>query len=195
MINRISKKIAFFLLNKKVIEQEELEIYIYGYEVLISSLIDFSIVLLFAAIFNKVVLMTIFFVMFVSIRIYTGGYHAETFFKCKIVFVMICLLLIITSYVDVLLIPMIIIMIFFNTTVFIFAPVENINKPLFICEKNKYRRISIVLSLIWTTIAVITYFYYTEICQSITTTAFIIAVMMIEGENINSKEVRKNENQ
>lgn len=193
MINRISEIIAFFLLNKKVIKREELEIYIYGYEVLISSLIDFSIVLLFAAVFNKVIFLTIFFVMFVSIRIYTGGYHAETFFKCKIVFIMICLLLVITSYIDVLLIPMIIIMILYNATVFFLAPVENINKPLSICEKSKYRRISVVLSLLWTAIAVITYFYFAEICQSITVTALIIAVMMIVGKNINGKEVRKNE--
>jgi accessory gene regulator B len=193
MINRISEKIAFFLLNKKVIEQEELEIYIYGYEVLISSFIDFSLVLLFAAIFNKVVLMTVFFVMFVSIRIYTGGYHADTFWKCKIVFIMICLLLTFTSYIKVLLMPMIIIMMFYNATVFIFAPVENINKPLTNCEKTKYRRISICLSIIWTTIAVITYFSFNEICQSITVTALIIAVMMIVGKNINRKEESKNE--
>lgn len=193
MINRISERIAFFLLNKKVIEENELEIYIYGYEVLISSVIDFSIVLLFAIIFNKIILMTTFFTMFVSIRIYTGGYHADTFGKCKIVFIMICLLLVITSYIDVLLIPMIIVMILYNATVFILAPVENINKPLSFCEKKKYRRISIVLSLIWTTIAVITYFSFNEICQSITVTALIIAVMMIVGKNINRKEDSINE--
>lgn len=83
--------------------------------------------------------------------------------------------------------------IFYNATVFILAPVENINKPLTNCEKTKYRRISIVLSIIWTTIAVITYFSFNEICQSITVTALIIAVMMIVGKNINSKEVRKYE--
>lgn len=193
MINRISERIAIFLLNKKVIEENELEIYIYGYEVLISSVIDFFIVLLFAVIFNRIILMTIFFIMFVSVRIYTGGYHADTFGKCKIVFIMICLLLTLTSCIKVLLMPMIIIMIFYNATVFILAPVENINKPLTNCEKTKYRRISIVLSIIWTTIAVITYFSFNEICQSITVTALIIAVMMIVGKNINSKEVRKNE--
>lgn len=193
MINRISERIAIFLLNKKVIEEKELEIYIYGYEVLISSVIDFFIVLLIAVIFNRIILMTIFFTMFVSIRIYTGGYHADTFGKCKIVFIMICLLVTLTAYIRILLMPMIIIMMFYNATVFILAPVENINKPLTNCEKTKYRNISIVLSIIWTTIAVITYFSFTEICQSIAVTALIIAVMMIVGKNINGKEVRKNE--
>lgn len=193
MISRISERIAIFLLNKKVIEENELEIYIYGYEVLISSVIDFFIVLLFAVTFNKIILMTIFFTMFVSVRIYTGGYHADTFWKCKIVFIMICLVLTLSSYIKVLLMPMMIIMVVYNITVYILAPVENINKPLTNCEKTKYRRISIVLSMIWTTVAVITYFSFTEICQSITVTALIIAVMMIVGKNINGKEVRKNE--
>ena len=61
MINRISKMIAISLFRMKVIDENELEIYIYGYEVLISSIVDSLIVLIFGVVFHKMILMLIFF--------------------------------------------------------------------------------------------------------------------------------------
>lgn len=38
MIHHISKRIANFLLSQEVIESNEIEIYVYGYEMLFSSI-------------------------------------------------------------------------------------------------------------------------------------------------------------
>ena len=195
MINRISKMIAISLFRMKVIDENELEIYIYGYEVLISSIVDSLIVLIFGVAFHKMILMLIFFTMFISIRIYTGGYHADTFMMCKTVFILICSFLILASKMEVYLILMLFIMMFYNISVFILAPVENVNKLLTLNEKIKYRRISIILSVFWTIIAVITYFNFIEICRSIMLTAFIIAFLMIVGEKKHRKEVAHYEKQ
>ena len=195
MINRISKMIAISLFRMKVIDENELEIYIYGYEVLISSIVDSLIVLIFGVVFHKMILMLIFFTMFISIRIYTGGYHADTFMMCKTVFILICSFLILASKMEVYLILMLFIMMFYNISVFILAPVENVNKLLTLNEKIKYRRISIILSVFWTIIAVITYFNFIEICRSIMLTAFIIAFLMIVGEKKYRKEVAHYEKQ
>ncbi len=134
-----------------------------------------------------------FFLMFVSIRVYTGGYHADTFIVCKTVFLLICLMLILTSKIKVYFIPMLIVIIFYNITVLCLAPVENANKFLTEDEKIKYRKISILLSIVWSAIAVITYFNFIDICRSIMLTAFIVAFLMIVGENKHRKEGVQNE--
>ena len=94
MIHRISKRIANFLLFNNVINKEEIDVYIYGYEMILSSLIDFMIVLITSILFNEFIYMTSFFVMFVSTRLYTGGYHADTCLQCKLVFITLCLVMI-----------------------------------------------------------------------------------------------------
>ena len=53
MIHRISKQIANFLLFNNVINKDEIDVYIYGYEVMISSLIDFMIVLIAGILSNE----------------------------------------------------------------------------------------------------------------------------------------------
>ena len=78
MVHRLSKMIANFLLHKNVISETEIDIYIYGYETIILGIIDFFIVLIVGLIFNQFITMLIFFTMFISVRVYTGGYHANT---------------------------------------------------------------------------------------------------------------------
>lgn len=182
MIRRISEKLANFLLSKNVIEKSEIDIYVYGYEVLISSLVDFLIIIAIGYIFNRIIAMLLFFIMFVSVRLYTGGYHAETFLKCKIVFVFICISIILLSKMDLPFITVILIMLLYNAASALITPVENINKPLNDNEKLKYRKISIILSIIWSAISIFTYFNSIDSCQIITLTAFFITLLMVIGK-------------
>jgi len=194
MIHRISKRIANFLLFNNVINKEEIDVYIYGYEMILSSLIDFMIVLITSILFNEFIYMTSFFVMFVSTRLYTGGYHADTFLKCKLVFITLCLIMVGLSEIALNLSIVIPSLIMFIVTVYHLSPVENKNKIISKEAKIKYRNISVMLSIIWSITAIITYFSFIQICQSIVFTALIITVLMIVGENKQRKEEQLNEN-
>ena len=194
MIHRISKRIANFLLFNNVINKEEIDVYIYGYEMILSSLIDFMIVLITSILFNEFIYMTSFFVMFVSTRLYTGGYHADTFLKCKLVFITLCLIMVGLSEIALNLSIVIPSLIMFIVTVYHLSPVENKNKIISKEAKLKYRNISVILSIIWSITAIITYFSFIQICQSIVFTALIITVLMIVGENKQRKEEQLNEN-
>ena len=194
MIHRISKRIANFLLFNNVINKEEIDVYIYRYEMILSSLIDFMIVLITSILFNEFIYMTSFFVMFVSTRLYTGGYHADTFLKCKLVFITLCLIMVGLSEIALNLSIVIPSLIMFIVTVYHLSPVENKNKIISKEAKIKYRNISVILSIIWSITAIITYFSFIQICQSIVFTALIITVLMIVGENKQRKEEQLNEN-
>ena len=170
------------LLHKNVISETEIDIYIYGYETIILGIIDFFIVLIVGLIFNQFITMLIFFTMFISVRLYTGGYHANTVLKCKAVFISICISLVFLSEFKFPYYLHILIMLLYLITSFFLAPIENHNKPLTSEEQMKYRRISIAMSLFWSAVAVFSYFFAIKICTTITVTALFITLLMIIGE-------------
>lgn len=182
MIHRLSKVIANFLLHKNIIPETEIDVYIYGYETVILGIIDFFIVLAVGFIFNKIITMLIFFAMFISVRLYTGGYHANTVLKCKVVFVLICISLVFLSEFKFPYYLYILMMLLYVITSFFLAPIENYNKPLTSEEQMKYRRISIAMSIFWSIADVFSYFFAIKICTTITVTAFFITLLMIIGE-------------
>ena len=83
MIARISKMIANYLFKSEIISEHESEIYIYGFETILSGIIDLFITLFLGLLSKSLINSIVFFLMFVSMRIYTGGYHANTYLKCK----------------------------------------------------------------------------------------------------------------
>ena len=87
MIHSLSRIITNFLISKNVINESEFEIYIYGFETFFSGVIDFIITLILGTIFGNIIAAVIFFVMFISVRMYAGGYHADSYLKCKIIFI------------------------------------------------------------------------------------------------------------
>lgn len=182
MIHRLSKMIAEFLLHKNVISETEIDIYIYGYETVILGFIDFLIVLAVGFIFNKMITILIFFAMFISVRLYTGGFHANTVLRCKAIFISICISVSLLSEFKFPYYLYIFIMLLYLITSFFLAPIENYNKPLTSEEQTKYRRISIAMSMFWSIAAVFSYFFAIKICTTITVTAFFITLLMIIGE-------------
>ena len=174
--------IADFLLEKNVIPQSELEIYIYGYETIISSFVDLLIALTVGLISKQIVMILIFFAMFVSVRLYTGGYHAKTFTGCKTVFITICLLVSLLSELPLPPVLCILILLLFIITGCFLAPIENHNKPLTDEEQMKYHKISIVISVFWSVAALLLYFFAIKICLAITLTAAVITILMAIGE-------------
>lgn len=179
MIHRLSKSIADFLLKKDVVSESEIDIYVYGYEMIILSFIDLCIVVSIGLIFEELFAMLTFFAVFVSVRIYTGGYHANTVLRCKSVFTMISLSIIFLLKLKYPLLLYILILSLFMITCIYLAPVENSNKPLDKSEQMKYRKISISLSIVWSAVALLLYFFAIKICTAITVSAFYIMLLMV----------------
>ena len=78
MITSISKKLASYLSRKNIIDKDKKEIYQYGYEVLISGLIGFAIVIILGILMNRFIESLLFLGVFVPVRQLTGGYHADS---------------------------------------------------------------------------------------------------------------------
>lgn len=83
MLYKMSVKLA-----KKLVEHSEdkkEDIYIYGLELIISTIIGLSSILLMSYMLSELKSGLIFIIMFVPLRLFTGGYHATTYGKCFVI--------------------------------------------------------------------------------------------------------------
>ena len=133
MISRLSAKIVAVLVNHNIIQDEDLEVYQYGTEILVSSCLTLIITILIGLIFNMVWDASIFIGVFAWLRRKTGGFHADTYFKCNLIYAVV---LIVALSLTKLLIPFytlwmhIMVLLVYLLTTLCFSPVENINKPI-----------------------------------------------------------------
>ena len=82
MFRNLAEDIVFFLVTHKIISIDERDIYIYGAEAILlngSLLFVFFIISLFT---DEIVNFLSYLLFFVPLRIFTGGYHAETSNRC-----------------------------------------------------------------------------------------------------------------
>jgi len=90
-LNTIAEKIAFFLVQKQIVEKEQIEIYSFGLEILIATCFNGVLVLL-TAIALGVAAQTFFMLIpFMLIRSKAGGFHAKTHMGCITGFMVIYL--------------------------------------------------------------------------------------------------------
>ena len=80
----VAERLTDWLIKNGTISQQSKDNYIYGIEVTMEKLISYS-VLFILAVFLKILIPSIlFFLFFIVLRGYTGGYHAKTFMGCFI---------------------------------------------------------------------------------------------------------------
>lgn len=180
MISFLSNSIALFLYKKKVIDDEELTVCQYGFEIIISTIIGFLLVLLSGIILDETIEALLFYVLFIGVRLFTGGYHATTHFKCKITLLICCLSVLIASkYLPNSIILQIILLSVYLTAVFLFSPIEHINAPLTNDEKARNRKISIIMAIALTIACLAEYVYFPKILLTASLTLFVIAILII----------------
>lgn len=143
MIQKCAHKMADFCVQNQIIEQEDTDVYIYGFEILISYIVNIATVLFLAWLFDALLYICVFLVFFYPLRIFSGGFHAEDYRKCYMISVVAILLVLFTEKYAVMFWSPIVVGLFMAlSAIYIFnhAPLEDKNKPLDNSEKAKYRR-------------------------------------------------------
>lgn len=160
MIKVISDNILKYLIKSEVIDdsKECSDYYRYGLEITISSILNIVLILLVGIISNNFFESVTFLICFIPLRQFTGGYHADTYLKCNLSFMLLfsVLLLIynitfqfISFYAEFAM--LVLSMIIFITE----CPVENKNKPLTDKQKKKNNHLAVILGLFYGVIGVI----------------------------------------
>ncbi|SHJ35775.1 accessory gene regulator ArgB-like protein [Lutispora thermophila] len=165
-IDSISKTISQKMLDASIISIEDKDIYYYGLQLIVSTIVKGMGLLIIALLFDKVVEALIFIGAFGLLRINAGGFHLDTYFKCFVVtsaFMMLCIW--IGNMIPLSIAPYIIICCLAMTALFIllYAPVDNPNRPLNGKEYKKFRVRSLYIMYFFAITIILVCFIKTEL--------------------------------
>ena len=152
MIHTISRNITEFLVKYSVEDKCDLhwKVCCYGIEVTISTLLNCLIVFLIGIFFNMFAESIVFLAAFTPLRIYSGGYHADTYLKCNLIFgILVFGCFAVYKYANPVYQPEMIAICTIQLLMCVFyAPIENKNKKLTNRQKKMYKQRAITAILI-----------------------------------------------
>lgn len=178
MIDQISLAAAVFLAAHDGKAEDRTAVYQVGIDVLISTVFTVAGVLGLAVLFHNIVGGVLYLVCFITVRSYTGGYHASTRLRC---FILTCGGYVITAAAAVTAVPeafFCMAAVVFSTGIWViwkFVPVENQNKRLPPDWKRRNRIKSWIVVIFW---------QVTTICISRVNTALSIQLCAAQAEII-----------
>lgn len=148
MITALASKVANYFVKKGVAEEEDIEIYQYGVGLFLSTVFNIATILIVSLFTGMFWGTALFLISFISLRELTGGYHADSYTKCSIIFFVVyalCALVFLLTP-DMYVIPVIIgATVVSAILILALSPVESNNKPLTDEHKAILRKKSIAL--------------------------------------------------
>lgn len=156
LFTKLSHKIGDNLVRSNVVKEEDAEIYIYGINQILVSVLNVSSALIIGWIFGVLFEIAVYMAAYIPLRSFAGGYHSKTPLRCYIFSVM---LLIIVSvgmrYVCITDWVYYVVLAVAALVVLALSPVEDRNKPLDEMEHKVYKRRTAIITIIELVIALL----------------------------------------
>ncbi len=84
MMERIAKKLTAYIIGKGIVAESEERIYLYGFQMGLELISNLIVSILIAMKMDMLPQAAIFFIVFIPIRSYAGGFHFEKYLHCFI---------------------------------------------------------------------------------------------------------------
>ena len=142
MLNKVSSKLAKIIADGS--ERRKEAVYTYGIEIILSTMIGISSILIVSGLLHEFKLGVIFLLVFAPLRVFTGGYHAVTYFRCFLISNISYLFLLLFNNIIYTKLPLeiwLILLVLSSYYIAIHAPVVNENQPI---GENKKSRCKIM---------------------------------------------------
>ncbi len=190
MINKLSKYFADKLFLNGAITEEEQELYIYGFFMLLSQLMYLVLACIFGLILGCFFESIIFYIAFQFIRRYAGGYHAATETRCEILStlsILACIVVIKLSKICDFQNILLIISAISSICIFFLCPLDTPEKPLSDKEFKYFRKISWIVLFIIVVAIIVTYCFNIEFvllpcCMSLILESILIVLGKIKSK-------------
>lgn len=183
-MTKIAAKISSFLCARGVVEEEEKELYTYGYEIILENIGKTILLLIAGGIVHKFVATCIFVVGFVSLRSSCGGYHAKKAWQCDILTVLlwgivICATPVVRMIVSEQRVFLLLIVLVSELIIIHYAPVEHKNNRLTKEKREKNRRQALVMGTLYGILVLLFSFKLIDCGILLSTTLLEVAILMI----------------
>jgi accessory gene regulator B len=187
MVKSSANKITTYLIRKETIDSEDYELYQYAFETIVAFIIQMSVILAIGYMFGRFIETVIFLAFYCPIRQFSGGFHAENYRRCLMVFIIIYINNIyivdklISLHTNIL---MVVITLISYIGISFLAPQEHRHNPLSEKERKRYKRIvmyicSFLLLLITLGINLTITYEYSMYASSVIVCIFIMLVLGI----------------
>lgn len=182
MIESAASLIVGLLIRHQIIGYQQAPIYQYGFEILISSAVTCMIAVGLGIAFKCLFASLLYFGMFVVLRSICGGYHANTYWQCNMIFFLVTTIVLALfrflpiSEFNELHYCSIALSILITA---VYAPVENKNKPLTKKQKNQFRIIGTGMTMLLSLISCLLLIKFRDpYCILIDATLLVVAISM-----------------
>lgn len=180
MLTKIATSLTRRLQRKGVVSNEAEDIYVYGFELLVSFVFSTTLILTLGWILDAVLETFCFLGVFILLRSFTGGYHANKYWQCTAITLSVYTLVMMLSknfqlnimFYELLFVVGLIVII-------IMAPIENCNKPLSNTEKEKHKRVSAILFVVFCLLSLLCYNNHPSLSASIFYALIVDLLMML----------------
>lgn len=181
---KLAHKIGNNLVNSQIIKAEDIEIYIYGINQILVSILNIASALILGAIFGVFYEIAVFMAAYIPLRTFAGGYHAKTPLRCY-VFSMIMLAIVSVSlryfciadeaYYVILVISIVVIL--------ILSPVEDKNKSVNEIEYKIYiKRTAIIVATEFAIYLILKFVRLDNLSEAIIYSFAALSFMLVAGK-------------
>ncbi len=192
MFVKIADNIAKLMLNNKIIEENKVVICKWGIGHILDTVFNITTFLIIGIIFNMLFETIIFTIGYIPLRIYAGGYHAKTPFRCwclSNIILVVSLVLVRNAgkfYIAFCILSLIAVMV-----LIILMPVEDLHKPLDQNDRKKYKKRGITILVVEICLSIVfVLLHYIQISIVLNSIWVLLSVMLILGV-IKNKLIRK----
>ncbi|MGN0150005.1 MAG: accessory gene regulator ArgB-like protein [Clostridia bacterium] len=159
MFSQLSRRLAYFFVEKNIIKSEDAEIYAYGYEILFSETVNWIITGIIAIVTGTIAETLVYMLAFMRLRGALGGFHANSHIGCIVISTVVyisCLYIINQTSTNIYWFLISAGLALHMALVFAIAPVAHPNKPFVDKdERLKFRKKSCRLSIVYGMICII----------------------------------------
>lgn len=193
LLTRLAEKIGNDLVHSSVIKEEDAEIYIYGINQILVSVLNVSSALIIGLVFGVFFEITVFMAAYIPLRSFAGGYHAKTPLRCYIFSViMVTVVSIGMKYLYIADWVYYAVLSASALVVIILAPVEDSNKPLDETEHKVYKKRTMLIAATELIVALLLKLLISgSLSVAIVYSFVVLSLMLIAGKVKNRFDVSK----
>ena len=185
---KLKDKLVHTMAENNVIEQDEIEVYRFGMQLLSETVISFVIFLIIAALFGSMSEVIIFTTAFALLRQYAGGGHADKFISCLLVSCgIIIVFCIIINHSDVLVYFIGALAMISLIVILWLSPVDSKYKPISNSDKKKYRKKLVVILFMEIIITAVIMLYSLHFALCVLFSWVVLSLLLIIGQIQNKR--------
>lgn len=165
-MHRIMMQASVYFVAQRVIDKNDAAIFRYGLEMMLLTIAEVASILMIAALVGNFVETFLYFLAFIPLRLFAGGYHATTRLRCYLLSLIVygvfslCLTIVSVQWFAELSLGA---ALFSLIIVFVWAPVIHKNKSVSAQDLVSCKKISRFIAVIETTLIIISCLFYQSI--------------------------------